>query len=479
MESIDDIIERVKKDFNVTPKNPKSLDDMNREAYLGDPNCPICHGIGFVAGDYPIDDPRFGKMDVCSCRKAKLEEETRNQLIRESNLSGYADMSFETFNVEGRGQLRPDERLCLKLAFDHAQKFAKERKGWLLLTGNYGTGKTHLAAAISNAALADHIPNIFLPVPDLLDWIRASFSDSSGTYAERFDQIRNIPLLILDDLGTQSATPWAEEKLYQILNYRYVNRLPTVITTNCRLQDLDGRIASRLEDPSLVTRIVIQAPDYRKPMANTVESDDLSALHRLSNRTFENFDSRVGENLSEEASAQLNNAFNLAYNFAQHPTGWLVFSGPNGVGKTHLAAAIGNYRQHQMDHPLFVAVADLLDHLRATFSPVSTISYDIAFEKIRNAPLLILDHLDTANASPWAKEKLFQILDHRYLTPLPTVITTVLPIQDIDPNIRSRLVDFQVCQVAQMFQVPMYSRNPQVSILPERTRKGYPSRRGK
>ena len=132
-----------------------------------------------------------------------------------------------------------------------------------------------------------------------------------------------------------------------------------------------------------------------------------------------------------------------------------------------------------MDHPLFVVVADLLDHLRATFSPVSTTSYDIAFEKIRNAPLLILDHLDTANATPWAKEKLFQILDHRYLTPLPTVITTVLPIQDIDPNIRSRLVDFQVCQVAQMFQVPMYSRNPQVSILPERTRKGYPSRRGK
>ena len=56
MESIDDIIERVKKDFNVTPKNPKSLDDMNREAYLGDPNCPICHGIGFVGYDRSRDE---------------------------------------------------------------------------------------------------------------------------------------------------------------------------------------------------------------------------------------------------------------------------------------------------------------------------------------------------------------------------------------------------------------------------------------
>jgi DNA replication protein DnaC len=142
MESIDDIIERVKKDFNVTPKNPKSLDDMNREAYLGDPNCPICHGIGFVTGDYPIDDPRFGKMDVCSCRKAKLEEETRNQLIRESNL--YRLCRYEFWKLSMSKDAGSCGRMCgcvvLKLAFDHAQKFAKERNGWLLLTGKIRNG---------------------------------------------------------------------------------------------------------------------------------------------------------------------------------------------------------------------------------------------------------------------------------------------------------------------------------------------------
>ncbi len=471
MESIDDLIGRVKKDFGVELSPEIKRSEYRSDALPGDPDCPICHGIGFVSEEVPFGDPKFGKMDVCSCRSDELERAriSHNQAV--SNLTGYTEMTFNNFNVEGRGQLRLDEKLCLKLAFEHAQKFAREREGWLLLLGNYGTGKTHLAAAISNAALADNIENIFLPVPDLLDWIRASFNEHGNTYADRIERIRNIPLLILDDLGAQSTTPWAQEKLYQILNHRYIQKLPTVLTTNCKIQDLDGRIASRLEDPSLVTRIVIQAPDYRKPFAGISDPGNLSSLHQLTGRTFESFDSRMQEGLSEEAAAQLGNAFNQAYAFAQKPAGWLVFSGPNGIGKTHLAAAIGNYRQLKMDQPVFIVAANLLDHLRASFSPTSTVTYDSVFEKIRNAPLLILDHLDTANATPWAKEKLFQILDHRYLAPLPTVITTVLPIQEIDPNIRSRLVDFQICQVVQMFQVPMFSRNPNVGVLPDRRRK--------
>jgi DNA replication protein DnaC len=66
----------------------------------------------------------------------------------------------------------------------------------------------------------------------------------------------------LDDLGTQNATPWAQEKLFQIINHRYVNRLPTVVTTNVDLQSIDGRISSRLKDDTLVQKVRITAPDY-------------------------------------------------------------------------------------------------------------------------------------------------------------------------------------------------------------------------
>jgi DNA replication protein DnaC len=129
--------------------------------------------------------------------------------------------------------------------------------------------------------------------------------------------------------------------------------------------------------------------------------------------------------------------------------------GTYGTGKTHLAAAIGHYRAALGDDPIFAVVPDLLDHLRATFSPTSTVSYDNVFSQIRTAPLLILDDLGTQNTTPWAREKLFQVLNFRYETRLPTVITTTSSLDEIDPRIRSRMLDERVCRLYKII-VPAY-----------------------
>ena len=81
-----------------------------------------------------------------------------------------------------------------------------------MCSSDLGMGKTHLAAAIANQAAADGIDVVFQPVPDLLDWLRASYSAYSDSYQERFDRIRTVPVLILDDLGAESGTEWAGEK---------------------------------------------------------------------------------------------------------------------------------------------------------------------------------------------------------------------------------------------------------------------------
>ncbi len=110
------------------------------------------------------------------------------------------------------------------------------------------------------------VRTLFLTVPDLLDWLRFSYNATHGeSFEERFEEIRNIPLLIMDDFGTQNATAWAQEKLFQILNQRYAEKLPTVITSNNDLQDFEGRIRSRLLDPHVVTQNHADCPRLSRP----------------------------------------------------------------------------------------------------------------------------------------------------------------------------------------------------------------------
>lgn len=464
MEPINSITERIARDF-IPPEIPvKPSGEPENRFGLGDPNCPICGGLGFVIVGGNEDDPTSGTQVPCSCRKKRFADSGKKAKITNANLSGYEQMTFENFKVEGRGQLREEQKTNLTYARDCARKFADTPSSWLFFTGRYGTGKTHLAAAIANYALEKGEDVIFQPVPDLLDQLRMSYGNTGESFEDRFERIRSVPLLVLDDLGAQSPTAWAEEKLYQIVNYRYVNKLPTVITSNVNPRDMDGRIASRLKDP-FVNRIVMQVPDYRDPLGGTGAEDDLSILHLLHNRSFENFDSRKKEHLSDRAVAQLTRAYAESFAFAQEPSGWLVLAGPSGIGKTHLAAAIGNYRKQRMDNPVFVTASDLLDHLRATFSPNSTAAYDTIFEQVRSTPLLILNYLDTMNATPWSKEKMYQILNYRYQAQLSTVITLLKPVMDVDPNIRSRLVDGSFCTVVQMFDVPMYNTNPEIDLI--------------
>jgi DNA replication protein DnaC len=179
------------------------------------------------------------------------------------SLSLHSQRTFETFDLR-QGELAREEEESLKEAYNKARAFAENPRDWLLITGTYGCGKTHLAAAIANYQIAQGHPALFVAIPDLLDHLRAAFNpQSTVTFDKRFEEVRRAPLLILDDLGTESATPWAREKLYQIFDYRYNARLPTVITTARWTEEIDPRLATRMLDVSRCTPAPITAPAYR------------------------------------------------------------------------------------------------------------------------------------------------------------------------------------------------------------------------
>ena len=435
---------------NITDEQ-KTDEPIRQVKMPGDPNCPICGGIGWLRQDLPIDHPDFGKIVPCSCRAEEVTQSARSKLYRMSSLDALKDLRFDNFEKRGRlglGQLQADS---LENAYNQAKTFAENREGWLLMMGRYGCGKTHLAAAIANAAIESNIATLFLTVPDLLDWLRFAYAGSDLSFEDRFEEIREIPLLILDDFGTQNATAWAQEKIFQIINHRYVNQLATVVTSNMLIDDFDGRIRSRIQDPNLVTVVKILAPDFRNPTDDTGHPE-LSSLALHSRQTFGNFDLRQNEKIPQESLNHLKNAFVAARDFAEHPRGWLLLTGPYGCGKTHLAAAIGNYQASLGFPPLMVSVPDLLDHLRATFSPNSAVSLDRRFEEVRTSRLLILDDLGTQSATPWAREKLYQLFNYRYSAELPTVITTSSKPEELDPRLNSRMQDRRLCQ---MFVLPV------------------------
>lgn len=416
----------------------------------------ICGGLGMVRYDVPAGDARWGKMFRCPNFPVEHDTERQSRLRELSNLGALSDKRFEDFIVDAPAYT-PIEQSGLRMALNAAHQFTENPAGqWLLLEGSYGSGKTHLAAAIGNARLKHGEFVLFVTTPDLLDHLRVSYSDDADAgYDETFERIRSCDLLILDDLGVENPSAWAKEKLFQLLNHRYTHRLATVITTNVELERLDARISSRLRDNQRTTRVVLSVPDYRS-MRDGKREELTSTLGLHREKVFKTFDTNAG--LSLEQHTNLVNVANAATVFAQNPEErWLVLAGGSGSGKTHLAAAIGNYRQDRGDEVVFMTVPDLLDDLRTTFNPGAASTFDQRFAKIKNVGLLILDDLGVGGQSEWAREKLFQLIDYRYVTRRPTVFT-ISDMDRLSERVRVRLLDERLCARYEIVTPPYVMR---------------------
>ncbi|MCH8194853.1 MAG: ATP-binding protein [Chloroflexi bacterium] len=431
--------------------------------------CPLCGGIGWVRHDVPLGDAEFGRLFPCECRLAEFEAGRHQRLMRLSNLGNLEGVTFESLARATGDSHRPNPTMESGLRV--AAQYAQEPRGWLIIEGPPGSGKTRVAAAIANECVARGIAVLFLPVADLLDHLRATFAPSSDVaYDELFDQIRNIPLLILDDLGTESATPWAREKLSQLLGHRYAAASPTVVTTDVPLEKLDDRVRSRLTDPAISQAIRLAATSMAS--SNGVDRLDLALPHM----TFESF-SPDGMGLRGPIRQNLREAWELAQRFAEHPEGWLVYFGQHGSGKTHLAAAIADYCRKRGDDTLFLLVPKLLDYLRSVSSQPGGPSFE-AFDRVERVGLLILDDFSQSLDTPWARDKLDQLLNFRGLTRLPTVITSSLSPDDMEPRIWSRMNDPRLSDIYEL-RAPDYRTGQEKS--PARTAdstRGRPRGRG-
>jgi chromosomal replication initiation ATPase DnaA len=133
-------------------------------------------------------------------------------------------------------------------ALEATQRWVHRDSGWLVLWSERGTGKTHLALALAYERLRQGLPVRYTVTADMLETWKATFSNPDMEFQRSFQSWADHQYLILDDIGMERATPWVQEQLTRLLDYRYVRETPTVITTNETVHDLADRLGPRLAD---------------------------------------------------------------------------------------------------------------------------------------------------------------------------------------------------------------------------------------
>lgn len=248
-------------------------------------NCQFCgHKLEHMGMIVPLLDPRKIFMwspepERCTCPQAvaywaerdreeaerKVEERRKAKenaiqariakLMRDSGMRGrFQNRTFERWELtEGN---RRAYGTCKRYADsfsmmrprkdDHGRAIPpeKERNG-LFIVGGYGTGKTHLAAAIANQLMQAGTPVICMTMIDLLAHIRETYDRNGATEGEVMRLYADVPLLIIDDLGSEQPTEWGSTMIFSIINARYEAYMPTIVTSNCGADELVQRMTPR------------------------------------------------------------------------------------------------------------------------------------------------------------------------------------------------------------------------------------------
>lgn len=209
-------------------------------------NCPRCQDTGMIL--------KAGKYVPCPCnevRRAQLFLKRANLPLRIASAT-FASANFSLY--------QPQQRTQAKKIYTYVQKFCQilktEPRGkGLYIFGPTGSGKSFLLGCIANHLLED-LSVRYLVYADFLDQLRASF-DPDSVYSEQqlMKEVREVDLLLLDDLGVEKPSEFSLKYLAQIIDYRYRNLKPLVVTSNFTLSELVLRTQRDIYGERIVWRL--------------------------------------------------------------------------------------------------------------------------------------------------------------------------------------------------------------------------------
>ena len=194
---------------------------------------------------------------ICPCRKEALnkkaiEDENKEKQYRLQRVfkASLMDEKFTRCTFEAWDHNQGSEKIykvCSK--YTNNFKAIKEKNIGLFIYGKPGNGKTYSVSCIANALLGKGVPVICVGINQLLSRIKESYN-KYGHEAESdiLKALANADLLIIDDLGTEQENEWSQSRIYSIIDARYRNELPLIVTTNIDIKELEKRYPTRTFD---------------------------------------------------------------------------------------------------------------------------------------------------------------------------------------------------------------------------------------
>lgn len=235
-------IDSLNVDYDILMKYTSSLEDSYSEYN----NCCGCKNLECCKNKVkgyklsPIIDGNLINFSYVVCDKMKKH---MNDIMYQKNLELF-DMPIQIRDASFKNLYKDDNRRIpiIKYFKEFMDKYPDVSKG-IYLTGSFGVGKTYLIAALFNEMAKKNVRGILVYYPEFLRSLKSSFQNNNE-FRDKFDSIKKVPILLLDDIGAENCTVWSrDEILGPILQYRMENLLPTFFTSNLSIDELEKFLA--------------------------------------------------------------------------------------------------------------------------------------------------------------------------------------------------------------------------------------------
>ena len=237
-------------------RDPSALEQMRVDAYnetvgtLSDYDCPICKNKGYVAC---LKDRKM-VLKICECMKRRIS-------MQRLEKSGLVEL-LKTYTMDSYKTDRPWQKTAKKKALD----FVDAGKGWFVISGTSGTGKTHLCTAICGMLLEKGYDVRYMIWREEAPKLKASVNDRDA-YERAMNELKNCGVLYIDDFWKGNVTEADINLAFELLNARYNDRRKITIISGERsiekILDIDQAVGSRIYELAKGNLIMTPDENYR------------------------------------------------------------------------------------------------------------------------------------------------------------------------------------------------------------------------